>query len=248
MDPQRRQELEERLLARPSIDTAVDPDNHHKDVCEWRALQNYSAAIDLNRLFIKGKRQSSVTHWGPLAPETSPLIPGLLRLHDYGFLTYDSQPFLKKIKLCHSPKGAYWYECRQRPYLDFLLPQYDRIPAENIATFTTLLLAHPRIVTMIDEQEDTFRTNIKMDSHDVTEVKLALTVEELAAEPLLPYTSIPRKAHHEAQQMDVEAIHGAQCLDIKIASRSWEKDLDILALVEGVAIAAGMGRVYKETV
>ena len=54
-------------------------------------MQGLSTALQLNREFLRG-RHSCTPYHGPLDPETADLLDGLHRLHDFGFLTIQSQP------------------------------------------------------------------------------------------------------------------------------------------------------------
>ena len=246
MDPQRRQELEKRMNA-PFIpdDRGVDPITMEAGAREWYALQSYSGALSLNRLFLRGQRNCSIYHWGPLDPESGALVSGLFSLHDYGLLTYESQPFEIKPQFIERG-GGWWSQRRQRPYLSFLLPQNDRIPKNSIENFCTFLLAHPKIVTIINQRGKPFRTSM-LDHHIVTKERVALSIKELYAEPFDPFSIVPREEKDESYEWGVEAIIRARCLDIQVASRSWDENVDLMNLVEGVAEAAGIGRVYAES-
>ncbi|CAO1597644.1 hypothetical protein XANCAGTX0491_001450 [Xanthoria calcicola] len=45
--------------------------------------------------------------------------------------------------------------------------------------------------------------------------------------------------------MNVDAVTGARCVDISVASASWDGDLGLQKLIEDLAIEAGMERVYS---
>lgn len=245
MDDHRRQELERREKATPITDRAVDRATIDEVRREWQTSPDYNAALSLNRLFIKGKRTCSIYHWATLEEETAPLIPGLLALHDYGLMTYGSQPFDRKPERL-AIGGGYWYQIRQRPYLSFMTPLKDRIPQDTIERFCTLLLMHSRIVAIVKQPGQPFRSSMP-ETHIVTITRSALSIEELYAEPFKPYTCVPCNGTLESETWEVEAVIAAECLNISVASRSWDEDMDLLALIEGVAVAAGLERVYAET-
>lgn len=98
------------------------PDNQR-----WYEASTYREVLDLNRAFIRGELKTTVYHGGPLCDETTPLIPNLLSLHDYGILTHagqphqDDGPFFTDYK----PPALQWSQWRQRPYLDFLVPRTE---------------------------------------------------------------------------------------------------------------------------
>jgi len=47
----------------------------------------------LNYAFLGGNLWSTFSHAAPLDIEIAELVPGLKRLHEYGLLTTNSQPF-----------------------------------------------------------------------------------------------------------------------------------------------------------
>ncbi|KAL8997397.1 MAG: hypothetical protein Q9169_003328 [Polycauliona sp. 2 TL-2023] len=215
---------------------------------EWLALQSYNGALRLNQFFIRGERPCNISYRTPLDPETENLIPGLLRLHMYGLLTYGSQPFqpIQRIKVDagEDEERGWWREWHQRPYLCFLVPQHDRVPKQVIEEFTSLLLAHPDIATCISYGNRSCRTNITGD-HVTTERKLAFHDWDLDNTKYWARTTIYAKYHHRADEWNVDAVTKADCMDISVASRSWDEDLDLLQLVENLAIEAGMNRAYS---
>lgn len=60
-------------------------------------------------------------------------------------------------------------------------------------------------------------------------------------------TTIPRGCCHEAEIWRVGAASFAQWLDVSVASRSWEEDVNVMLLVEQLAIEAGFERSYAES-
>ncbi|RMX85879.1 hypothetical protein D0868_15255 [Hortaea werneckii] len=59
---------------------------------DWRLAESFQELLDLNRKFMRGESKRSCYHSAPIFDETVALVPGLLRLHDYGMLTMESQP------------------------------------------------------------------------------------------------------------------------------------------------------------
>lgn len=215
---------------------------------EWRKLPDYGAAIELNRAFVSGERKKSIYHYGPLCPESKNLIPALIELHDYGFLTCGSQPFepsSPRVVGGDLATTGYWYSRRQRPYLSFLVPQNERMERQVVHEFCKLLLANPKVITVIVEEGKPTRGNIEQ-VHWVTERRVALSTQELYAEPFVPFTSVWMYDDHQANTWGVKAIGEAETLEISIASMSWEEDVDLLALVKEEAEAAGMTKLYAQ--
>lgn len=110
--------------------------------------------LQLNRDFLRGRSPCTPYHIGAIDSETTPLLSGLLRLHDYGLLTVQSQPskhtdphFCPAFDRTGSPEG--WYEYRQRAFVDFLIPTDGSIPLEQVKHFCLSLAEHPDIDTKI---------------------------------------------------------------------------------------------------
>ena len=115
---------------------------------EWQSCRDYGAALRLNRLFLRRKRECTVFFGGNLYKETEPLIPKLLRLQEYGFLTHSSQPFQTAES---SQQAGWWVDSLQRPYISFAIPTNDRIPSRAVRRLCHELLAHPQIATLITQ-------------------------------------------------------------------------------------------------
>ena len=115
---------------------------------QWKACTTYSAMVQLNRDFLHGRLPCTPYYGNAIDPETTPLLRGLLRLHDYGLLTVQSQlsehtdPHFRPA-FRHSPEG--WYEFRQRASVEFLLPTDGSIPLEQVKHFYLSLTEHPNI-------------------------------------------------------------------------------------------------------
>ena len=89
------------------------------------------------------------------------------------------------------------------------------------------------------------RTNLQYDHELVTVSTAALTIEELPLEPMKPRFVLSRSDFFEPGHWCADAIDRAQCPNTCIISWTWE-DLDLLLLLEDVAVAAGIERFYVE--
>ena len=58
---------------------------------------NFSDLITLNRKFLLGQIPETLYYCGQIDEETIPLVPGLLKLHDFGLFTIGSQPYDHEI-------------------------------------------------------------------------------------------------------------------------------------------------------
>lgn len=257
MTPERALECEQRvtthedkLRSKSKLDVLMQRLRYKVGCQEWVSLRSYTAALDLNRQFINGQRPTSVYHFGPLDDESKELIPGLLDLHDYGFLTWNSQPFQRAEPGVNGDpdKDGYWYDHRQRPYLQFLAPTKDRIDSDALDRFSDLLIADPHIVTLIVQAGKEPWGSLQGD-HIVTEEKTALSIRELYAEEWEGFSCLSNVEEdgcqeNQAREWGVKAIMRMECFEFQIASRSWDEELDLVRLVRDVAEEAGMGRVY----
>ncbi|KXT04392.1 hypothetical protein AC578_3631 [Pseudocercospora eumusae] len=92
----------------------------------WRFAENWSDLLDANRAFLRGETNRSPYYRSNISPETQSLVPGLLELHEFGFLTYSSQPFRDdedvKFSRCECGQRAAYEQIKQRAFLSFLVP------------------------------------------------------------------------------------------------------------------------------
>lgn len=90
---------------------------------------------------------------GKIENETAVLVPDLLRIHDFGCLSFESQPALvdgpgKKEPLCSGGPHAFWYS-KQKAFLSFLLPKKKHIKPALLKEFCEKLIADERFSTSI---------------------------------------------------------------------------------------------------
>ena len=225
-------------------DRAVSSTSMQATNTEWFSLGTYAEALKLNRLFIMGLRKASIYYWASLDPESEELIPGLLDLHNYGLLTHDSQHF-EGTQFTARTGGAYWTAGRQRPYISFLIPTVDCIPGKQFQQLSINLLDRPEIIIRVLKHDGKRLCTKTCDDHVVTQSKEALSVEELFEEPWGNHSGIPSKETSKSGiSWNVEALERAKCLDISVASRSWDRDVDLAVLVKDTAVKAGIRPVY----
>ena len=119
-----------------------------KLIAKFMSVKDWAGFIDLNRQSLRGQVDFSPYHAGPIYSETKPLVPGLLRLHDFGILTIESQPSQLKgpVVTPANPnheccKGKDWMLMRDLPYLSFIVPDAgSRIKDENLRAFSLELV------------------------------------------------------------------------------------------------------------
>lgn len=84
--------------------------------------------------------------------ETTILLPDLFKIHDYGCLTYESQPALtngpgKNDQACCG-NHAFWH-CKQKAFLSFIIPKDGYIEPDMLEKFCVSLVADERFFTSI---------------------------------------------------------------------------------------------------
>src|ERR1700761_7066180 len=114
----------------------------------WARADTYSQVLDLNRRYLQGSLSTSPTYCGPIDEETLPLVSGLLQMHDYGFLTTNSQP-----SAAENFQGRQW---ESRGYVQFLVPTEDdfvptgdEFPAALVEAFCDELLKLEQIFVVV---------------------------------------------------------------------------------------------------
>lgn len=152
----------EKLVAYFKAHYVRPDDEKRQEQALWDNAKTYDDILQLNRKYLV--RQIHLTPYVPhqLEHETDHLVPGLLRLHDYGIFTFDSQPcraedpFLVECpcKDCATEAKAiekdHPFVERFRPYVQFLLPREDpRISTEDIKKFCKELWSDDKMYTTI---------------------------------------------------------------------------------------------------
>lgn len=101
---------------------------------------------------------------GPIHGETLPMVPGLLALHDYGLMTYQSQPaaFLEAHETkCSCGNDPPWLEERQRAFVTFLLPKgecdCETVDDTTINKFLDELMGDANFYTAVISYDGTCR-------------------------------------------------------------------------------------------
>ena len=120
---------------------------------QWRAAEAWKDFMDLNRAFLRGESRLTPYHLGPIYEETNDLVPTLIRLHDYGILTFQSQPAMNR--------GPYEHSCpccddvlvakeQQRSFVSLALPQNSHaIPRDTLSNFLVELMINDNFYTSV---------------------------------------------------------------------------------------------------
>ncbi|KAK4957633.1 hypothetical protein LTR10_005600 [Elasticomyces elasticus] len=216
-------------------------------ITEWRTAKSYADIIKLNCAFLVGEREFSPYDMGPPYAETTPAISTLIRLHDYGILTTNSQPsktvgpHWKQCICC--PKRS-WFQSRQRALLTFLIPSPgELITATGLAMFLCRIGGDDRIITVCFNGEDTL--DPLPEQWETHETKKADTLEGIAdAEPdcvqaINPVD--PDAIVHFATNTNV--METVKPFYVSVLATSWDED-NLPGVVEQVAIVSGLKRIF----
>jgi hypothetical protein len=85
----------------------------------YNGVNTYSDLLDVNVRFLEGKITQTPYHFGPVDPETLPLLPDLIRINKAGFHSMGGQPACKER---FESRGRY-YDLHQKSYIDGIIPK-----------------------------------------------------------------------------------------------------------------------------
>lgn len=104
----------------------------------------------LMRTYVKGEMNGNPRYWSPIPAEVRPLVPGLLRLMNYGFVIDLAQPSAHTI---HQYINDGWVETRKRAYLSLLIPtQHERLSSAKIVKLIKTLLKNSDIYVTVHSE------------------------------------------------------------------------------------------------
>lgn len=237
-------------------------------------VPNLSTLFNLNKAYLKGELEYSPSQQLILQSETSKLLAPLIRLNEYGMFTWSSQPPDDDVGMVHDYLGRFgragpttgWYHVRQRPYVAFDVPQQRALTASPrvLRRFADKLLRHPDVYSTVGFPvgmkwhefkkspgsgywDVEFRTETSLPGPEIpsTEWKFAATKEQLDSAPAITHLV------HSDRSFLCDAWGAAtttKCtpIAVEVSARSWESTVDLIALVERLAVEAGITRVFAE--
>lgn len=213
----------------------------------WYAAKTFADLINFNRAYLLGHIPTSPYHCGPIAEETLQIRSGLLRLHDFGILTFDSQPYERSIShvdcefpiycggRCECPR--YW-EIWQKPYVCFMV-ESSRTGSMKLLTELT---KNPDITvqrTEIANQEivvpDLPKEKLTFSRHRQARSKEALKTFEWKT------WAFSLKGVSEDGFFRSEVVKRHEPLLVFVGVAKWGVDnIDLLKLIEEAAISVGL--------
>jgi hypothetical protein len=157
----------------------------------YKHVHTYDDLLETGKAFLQGKMSMSLTHLDKIDPETVPLVKNLVRLHDAGFYTLDSQP--GTCETGKNPDGHVYVE-QQKPYVVGLLPK------DKMEILLRYVRKYPgKFMYLFEEVGSTTRFRNFVKSYNVTRTKLV-------GEEWRYYTNIPPTKDH----LTVEDFHFVQ--------------------------------------
>ncbi|KAI7157782.1 hypothetical protein KC349_g5379 [Hortaea werneckii] len=235
-------------------------EEHEAVMRDWRLAESFQELLDLNRKFLRGESKRSCYHSAPIFDETVALVPGLLRLHDYGMLTMESQPGTAppptwtKCPCCSDER---WVQTQQRPFLMFIIPYRDKLPEDVIRRFLVELLIDNDFYAHIWRDEGSCRwrkcrKNIRTASSFPQDWathtrKEAQKKEDLASAEPRHQQLLDLQCGCETEIFATydDVMEEASPLLVRVLAKSWE-ETDLQALVENAAIRAGVQPLYAD--
>ena len=200
---------------------------------------SYVELLELNVRFLQKKLIATPYHYGPTDLETEGLLQDLVSLHNYGILTFSSQPQMSvSDKPCN--KHEQW---QQRACLFFLIPK-----SRESKIFLSRLLQRPDLYAQFILPDNTSYNihNFPVDEGIVLSRERSARCRERLDQKAW---TMPETIHtdYKADWPDWGWRLGtnlalANPIEICVVARDWEKDIELLKLIKKEAIEAGIPR------
>ena len=158
----------------------------------WQDVKSYDDLKIATIAFIKGDLKETPYHAGSLEDED--LVPLLVRLNNFGLVTYDGQ---QGLVLFHNDKPKQW----QRSYVSFIVPYSERWRKveNNLAT-------DPRVdVVIYDSRKGREKQNLVV--YAVRNNNLTKYIDETGN--MVYYTNIPKPIWGQDEEIADEQWHHA---------------------------------------
>jgi hypothetical protein len=195
------------------------------DEQQWQSAKTFTDLLSLNRMYLMGEISTAPYHVEPIE---EPLTPGLLRLHDFGMLTYESQPFKQSSGI---DDGTHW-ERWQKPFVTVIMD--NSILLQNIVK----KLRDEPDITIWADQVHPYETIICSNPLNVTQYRLAESKEMLEGSQWEWLTSISNDTNlSDLDIFNLTATKERMLWMLDVAATEWGVEIDILKMVERASIA-----------
>ncbi|KAJ4355710.1 methylenetetrahydrofolate reductase (NAD(P)H) met13 [Didymosphaeria variabile] len=134
----------------------------------WTSFSAWEDLLRANLTYLDGHIDVSPNYDVPISPETTRLLPGLKRLHEYGLLSTNSQPGDQGLAFKAETGCIQW---KQRPYYDFLVPTvHESVDVAKVNRLVDALMKHEDIVTTAWSDSDEYPKSKEGDVNEAREV------------------------------------------------------------------------------
>ena len=193
----------------------------------------------LNQKFLLGEIPVTPYHGGKIDDETIPLVESLLRIHDFQLLTDNSQPYEHQRR---SKFDDEWAEYEQRPYVSFTMPGLHGRSLEFFAS----LKHRPEIMVHACKLDPFMALPGSDDEVTVTRERIAKTAESLSRTEWVGLTWALRNVDISGNDYYcLDALRRADPVVFMVAAREWGVCLNLLGIIEEVAIECDLPRVSR---
>ena len=156
---------------------------------EWKHVRSFDDLVRVNASFVRGELQYSPYSCGPLMPDSQPLVPNLLALHQFGLVTTNGQSNeCKHGRLTRC--GDNYFDSEQKPYLCFTM-----LKSEDGTKLINEVLNSDRFVMKVTDSktgrvDSNMSTSIKR--YNVTRDRSAPSLDKLVETPWREFTNLWR--------------------------------------------------------
>ncbi len=163
---------------------------------EYSNIETFQDLLDLYKSFLNGKINEVPTHSDKLDPESELILPQLIAMNSYGFLTIISQPGMltKNVESSFPPFGPPWMN--HTPYLEFKSPtEIYTSQRQHVAGFMSKNLFRSIKSSLILEgllvfswNTDQFRLQLNIENYLPLTIAYARTDDK---DYVHPFTTLP---------------------------------------------------------
>jgi hypothetical protein len=201
----------------------------------WRAASGFSDLCALNRKFISGEI-SATPYADSLDENNYPIMDVLLRLNDSQLLTESAQQYQNQHAI---DMGDCWLENQQRPYISFIMQGRD---GQGVKCFKRLQ-ERPGIVVRASK---IYPFSILPGSHEMITVGRTRDAETISALGSAKWKGWKWGLRSAAGKLDelfcLDAMKQSDPLWIEVAASEWGVVIDVLSIVQEVAVECGLSR------
>ena len=158
---------------------------------KWKRVKTFDDLVRVNATFVRGKLKLSPYSCGPLMPDSLPLVPNLLALHQFGLVTTNGQS--NECRYDQLTRGGdRYFESEQKPYIRFTMLKSEA----GTKLISELMDSDRFIIIVTDGTTEEVETNMaeSIEKYNVTRDRSsAATLKELKEIPWREFTNLWRR-------------------------------------------------------